>query len=63
MTMDVPAFGGWLVLDALIDVFFMFDIMLNFFTAFDSGDSDLLVTDRKKIAMHYITGMQGLGGS
>jgi hypothetical protein len=45
-----------IVVDRIIDVFFFMDILFNFFTTFINPLNKLLVTDLKKIALHYILG-------
>jgi hypothetical protein len=44
--------AGYAVIDFLLDVFFMSDVLLNFFTAF-CRDDGLLVTSHVQIARHY----------
>ena len=45
---------GWKLLDGVVDILFLCDIFLSFFTAF--YDSDLkVVTDRPTIAKNYLT--------
>ena len=41
------------VLDFLLDLFFMSDILLNFFTAYHDAETLLMVTNHKMIAKHY----------
>jgi hypothetical protein len=42
----------WVVIDTIIDSLFLFDMVLNFFTAFED-DNGVLITDRSKIAQNY----------
>ena len=44
---------GWLIADTIIDSFFAFDIVLNFFCAYFDYDENL-VHDRKEIAKNYL---------
>ena len=46
---------SWMIVDLVIDSLFGIDVIINCFTAyFDSEDN--LVTDQKKILIHYATG-------
>ena len=54
-----PAFG-LMILDitlALIEVFFMADVHMNFRTAYYSTVAAQYITDRREIAMRYLRGM------
>jgi len=42
----------WIFFDICLDVFYMVDLLLNFVTAYMSGDNEL-VTDFRKIRNHY----------
>eukprot|EP00002_Diphylleia_rotans_P019724 TRINITY_DN3813_c0_g1_i5.p1 TRINITY_DN3813_c0_g1~~TRINITY_DN3813_c0_g1_i5.p1 ORF type:complete len:1110 (+),score=238.90 TRINITY_DN3813_c0_g1_i5:56-3385(+) len=44
----------WVVVHAAIDVVYVLDVIMNFFTAFYSGSSSKMVTDRSLIAKRYI---------
>ena len=44
---------GWLIADILVDLFFVTDIVLHFFTVYYDENQDL-VTDKKAIALKYI---------
>ena len=44
------------MIDRFIDVFFLLDIILNFFTTFINPLNKLLVSDLRRIALHYILG-------
>ena len=46
---------NWIIIDTLFDLFFLFDIVLNFLTAFIDEDGKL-VYKYKKIAKAYIRG-------
>ena len=43
----------WLVLDLIVDIFFAFDIICNFITAYFDSEENLII-DRKKIACTYL---------
>ena len=45
----------WILLDTLIDTFFLVDIVLNFFTVYTNSYEDY-ETDRRKIAFKYLRG-------
>ena len=46
---------GWRIVDGIVDVTFLTDIILTFFTAFYDSDMDIIM-DRGLIAKHYLTG-------
>jgi len=46
--------AAWLTIDLVIDLFFCVDIVINFFSAIESENGDL-ITDRKQIAIRYLT--------
>ena len=48
-----PASTGMSALDIIIDVLFYFDMVLNFWTGYDTGY--MIVTDKGTIARHYLT--------
>ncbi|KAH7652028.1 Potassium channel voltage-dependent EAG/ELK/ERG protein [Dioscorea alata] len=48
-------FGPLLVIDLIIDAFFVIDIVVTFFVAYLDSSSYLLVDDHKKIATRYLT--------
>lgn len=45
----------WILVDTLIDLFFLCDIIVNFFTVYPNEHEDY-VTKRKTIALHYLKG-------
>nr|CAD1829852.1 unnamed protein product [Ananas comosus var. bracteatus] len=47
--------GSLLAIDLVVDVFFGVDIIVSFFVAYLDGSTYLLVDDRKKIALRYVT--------
>lgn len=49
---------GWKVVYILIDLFFLLDIILTFFTSYTNEDEDggAEVLDNKKIAVNYLKG-------
>jgi len=49
---DKAAYGGWFIFDLLVDLFFVFDIVLNFLTAYEDENGDLRCA-HKEIAGHY----------
>jgi len=49
---------GWAIFDLLVDLFFLFDLMLNFRTAY--YEDGQLVTTSKAIAINYVRGWFGL---
>ena len=55
------AFGGiedpleWVIINATIDILFLIDIFVNFFSAYYDAEFQI-VEDRKLIAKEYITG-------
>ena len=58
-TPTTPAGGpdvieGWSVIDFIIDVFFLFDIALNFRTAYVDDATGNIVTNNKKMALRYL---------
>jgi len=46
---------GWVDSDMTIDTIFIFDMLMNFFTAFED-ESGELVTSKKKIGINYLKG-------
>lgn len=46
---------GWIIIDILIDTLFEIDMILNFHTAIENENGEL-VTDRLKIAVSYFKG-------
>jgi hypothetical protein len=44
---------SWLYLDVSIDSIFMIDVILNFFTAYEDENGEL-ITDRNRIAQNYL---------
>ena len=52
---EVSVHDGLRVWDTMVDTAFILDVCVNFFTAYTS-DEGVLVTDLRKIAMHYLTG-------
>ena len=69
---DWPAVGMWFIIDSVIDLYFIFDFVLGFFTAVHlhedtrvdddaSGDyfefgGHYVVVDKKRIALSYLRG-------
>ncbi|XP_038898228.1 potassium channel KAT3 isoform X2 [Benincasa hispida] len=51
------ATGSLLPVDLVVDAFFALDIILTFFVAYLDKDTYLLVDDRKKIALRYLTSL------
>ena len=49
---DRPAYGGWFIFDLIVDLLFMSDVALNFFTAYETETGDLQ-THPRSIAAHY----------
>lgn len=45
----------WIIVDTLVDFFFVCDIFVNFFTVYSNEYEDY-ETNRKKIAVHYLKG-------
>jgi hypothetical protein len=45
---------GLLIVDVAIDCFFIFDIVLNFFTAVEQEESNYLITDLSLISSRYL---------
>ena len=45
----------YVVLDYIIDALFIFDILINFNAPYEDVANRYLVTDRKKIACHYLS--------
>ena len=43
----------WIIIDQMIDIIFAIDVFINFFSAYVNSDDDL-ITDRRKIACHYL---------
>lgn len=44
---------AWFYLDSIMDCLFICDVMMNFFTAIEDDNGEL-ITDQKKITLHYI---------
>jgi hypothetical protein len=44
----------WVVIEQAVDVIFIIDIFVNFFSAYLNRDDDL-ITHRGRIAVHYLT--------
>ena len=44
------------IVDLIVDVFFLFDIIINFISAYDDSETDLPVVGFKDIAKNYLTG-------
>ena len=44
---------GYIITEYVIDIIFVIDIILNFFTAFYNNNYEL-ISDKKKIAKHYL---------
>ena len=51
---DIDPFS-WLIIDILIDSLFELDLILNFITATENENGEL-ITDRKQIAVSYLKG-------
>jgi len=51
--MNASPKGGLEVADIVVDLFFAVDIVLTFFVAYIDPRTQLLVRDRKKIALRY----------
>jgi len=49
---DSPTYN-WIMLDITIEALFIIDVVLNFFTAFEDENGELVVT-REKIAKSYL---------
>jgi len=47
----------WVILECLPEFFFVIDIILNFFTKYQSKKELYMVNDIKKIAKRYLKGM------
>ena len=43
----------WVLLDITIDTIFLFDVILNFFTAYEDENGEL-ITERDRIAKNYV---------
>jgi hypothetical protein len=56
---DDPAVGGWDVFDIICDLFFAADMILNFNTAYETKESDLVI-NRPMIAKNYLTSWFGI---
>ncbi len=50
---------GWIICDLIVDLFFLVDIALNFFSAIYDEDDNLLI-ERKDIARKYLTSWFGI---
>ena len=50
----VQAAGGWFIMDLVCDILFIGDIFLNFRTTFRKLGKGGIVTDSRKIALHYL---------
>ena len=48
--------GSILIFESVIDLIFLFDIILNFITTYRDRSSDTLVTNPKQIVLHYLRG-------
>lgn len=53
--MNASPKGGLEVADIVVDLFFAVDIVLTFFVAYIDGRTQLLVRDRKKITLRYLS--------
>lgn len=54
---DQPALGVWLILETALDVLFLADVVVNFFTAVQKNPSDThLIYDLRTIAKRYLLG-------
>ncbi|KAJ3677990.1 hypothetical protein LUZ60_001793 [Juncus effusus] len=53
--MDSSPKGGLFIADNIVDLFFAIDITLTFFVAYIDTRTQLLVRDRKKITMRYLS--------
>eukprot|EP01001_Neometanema_parovale_P012512 NODE_880_length_2017_cov_104.440338_g833_i0.p1 GENE.NODE_880_length_2017_cov_104.440338_g833_i0~~NODE_880_length_2017_cov_104.440338_g833_i0.p1 ORF type:complete len:646 (+),score=146.39 NODE_880_length_2017_cov_104.440338_g833_i0:77-1939(+) len=54
--LDLPATGFWHLLEWLMDVYFIIDLFVNFFTAYEDPLTGDLVIDLKSIAIRYLAG-------
>ena len=45
--------NGWTAMDLFVDIVFLFDVVLNFFTGFVDERDEVVVLDRKQIARRY----------
>lgn len=52
--MDASPKGGLYIADNIVNIFFAIDIVLTFFVAYIDSRTQLLVWDRKKIAVRYV---------
>ena len=43
----------WVYIDTVLDFLFIIDMILNFFTAIENDNGDIII-DRKKIALRYL---------
>jgi hypothetical protein len=58
-----PELGSWMmVLDVIIDLWFLLDIVINFRTAYKNEEDETIVVDLKKIAHRYVCGFRSGGG-
>ncbi|XBI64964.1 hypothetical protein VPH35_044952 [Triticum aestivum] len=55
LALEKAASRAHLVVDLVVDVFFCADIVVSFFVAYRDRSTDLLVDDRSKIAVRYLT--------
>ncbi|KAG6520091.1 hypothetical protein ZIOFF_017121 [Zingiber officinale] len=53
--MNATPKGGLFIADSIIDVFFATDIILTFFLAYIDSRTQILVRDRRKIAVRYLS--------
>ncbi|OAY67963.1 Potassium channel AKT2 [Ananas comosus] len=53
--MDASPKGGLYIADNIVNIFFAIDIVLTFFVAYIDSRTQLLVWDRKKIAVRYLS--------
>ena len=51
--------GGLCAVDSIIDLFFAVDIVLTFFVAYIDSRTQLLVHDRRKIAIRFVSKHMG----
>jgi hypothetical protein len=58
-----PEVGSWMmILDIVIDSWFLLDIIINFRTAYKNEEDETIVVDLKKIAHRYVCGFRSGGG-
>jgi hypothetical protein len=56
MAFDLTPMGSALVFDRMVDLSFMIDMVLTFFTAYFDADAEKMVTNKSAIANNYLKG-------